>query len=279
MKNPVITIECRDEKGIIAKIATELFHSGLNLVNNQEFVDPISKRFFMRTEIEGGFQADRILQSLRTKLPEGANVQLIKPGPKKIILLVTKESHCLGDLLIRCAHEEINAHIVGVISNHDTLRELVEKFNLPFHHIPHKDLSREEHEAELIKTINAYEADLIVLAKYMRILSAGFTETYKGELINIHHSFLPAFVGAKPYHQAYERGVKIIGATSHFVTAELDQGPIIAQDVMNVEHHHSTKALALAGKDVEKIVLARALSLVLEDRVFINGNKTVIFDG
>jgi len=279
MINPVIKIECDDQKGIIANISTELFQADLNLVNNQEFVDPVSKRFFMRTEIEGEFQPETILKSLEAKLPEGAAVELILPRKKKILLLVTKEAHCLGDLLIRCSHDEMNAEIVAVISNHNSLKDLVDKFNTPFHFASHQDLSREEHEKVISEIIGRYDCDLIVLAKYMRILSEAFTLKYKGKLINIHHSFLPAFVGANPYRQAYERGVKIIGATSHFVTSALDEGPIIAQDVMHVEHHHSAKSLALAGKDIEKAVLARALNLALEDRVFINGNKTVIFDG
>jgi formyltetrahydrofolate deformylase len=193
------------------------------------------------------------------------------------VLLATKESHALGDILIRYMDGDLGADIECVIANHDTLRDLVERFDIPFHHIPAEDMSREDHEAKVMQQIDQYEFDYIVLAKYMRILTPDFVKAYPQKIINIHHSFLPAFIGANPYKQAYERGVKIIGATAHFVTDDLDEGPIIAQDVIPVNHRFSWKDMQRAGRDGEKIVLSRALSLVLQDRVFVNGNKTVIF--
>jgi formyltetrahydrofolate deformylase len=172
---------------------------------------------------------------------------------------------------------DLGADIECVIANHDTLRDLVERFDIPFHYIPAEDMSREDHEDKVMQQIDQYEFDYIVLAKYMRILTPNFVKAYPQQIINIHHSFLPAFIGANPYKQAYERGVKIIGATAHFVTDDLDEGPIIPQDVIPVNHRFSWKDMQRAGRDGEKIVLSRALSLVLQDRVFVNGNKTVIF--
>jgi formyltetrahydrofolate deformylase len=165
-----------------------------------------------------------------------------------------------------------------VIANHATLEPLVRKFDLPFHHLPHGELPREVHEAEVLNMVQRYRPDYVVLAKYMRVLSPKFVGQFPARLVNIHHSFLPAFAGARPYHQAFERGVKVIGATAHFVTDELDAGPIIVQQVVPVDHTHAAEDLVLAGRDVEQMVLARALRLVFEDRVFLCGNRTVIFD-
>jgi formyltetrahydrofolate deformylase len=172
---------------------------------------------------------------------------------------------------------ELPGKIVAIISNHDTLRQLVERFEVPFHFLPHHEKSREAHEQQLVELIDTYAPEAIVLARYMRVLSDRFVDRYSKKLINIHHSFLPAFVGAAPYHQAFERGVKVIGATAHYVTAELDAGPIIAQDVIPVDHTFSAKQMAQAGRDVEKIVLAKAVRLVLEDRVFMHNGRTVVF--
>lgn len=184
----------------------------------------------------------------------------------------------MGDILIRYEDGELDAEIVAVVSNYDLLEPLVEKFGIPFHTVSHVDLSREAHEAKVLeKLAELGEFDYIVLAKYMRILTPTFVEAYEDKIINIHHSFLPAFIGANPYKQAYERGVKIIGATAHFVNNDLDEGPIIAQDVIHVDHAYDWKQLQSLGRDVEKIVLSRALKLALEDRIFVYGNKTVIF--
>jgi formyltetrahydrofolate deformylase len=190
--------------------------------------------------------------------------------------MVTKESHALGDLLIRHKAGELNANILAVIGNHTDLKDLVERFDIPFFLVSAEGLSREDHEKKISQIIDTFSFDYIVLAKYMRILTSSFVRRYSYKLINIHHSFLPAFVGANPYKQAYERGVKIIGATAHFVTDQLDEGPIIAQDVIPVDHRFSWKEMQKAGRDVEKIVLSRAVSLLLDDRVFVYHNKTII---
>lgn len=192
--------------------------------------------------------------------------------------MVTKESHCLGDILIRYEAGELDANIIGVVSNYDLLKPLVEKFDIPYYCVSHEGLDREEHEAKVLECLSQFEdIDYIVLAKYMRILTPNFVNAYQDRIINIHHSFLPSFIGANPYKQAYERGVKIIGATAHFVNNDLDEGPIISQDVINVNHDHSWKDMQRSGRDVEKITLSRALKLALEDRIFVYKNKTVIF--
>ena len=274
----VLLIECKDEKGIVYKVSKILYKNNLNIENNSEFVDTQNNKFFMRTQIEGEFEDSKILDELKKVLPQNSMIKLSKNKKKNIVIMVTKEYHALGDLIIRNEFGDINANIQAVIGNHDNLKPLVEKFNIPFHFIPHDHLPREEHENNIIHILARYNPDFVVLAKYMRILSANFVKQFKNKIINIHHSFLPAFVGAKPYLQAYNRGVKIIGATAHFVNDDLDEGPIIAQDVINIEHSDDANKMATLGKDVEKIVLARALKLVFEDRVFVNNNKTVIFD-
>ena len=191
--------------------------------------------------------------------------------------MATKETHCLGDLLIKNYSKEINANILSVIANYDDLRDLVEKFGIKFHCVEAGDLDRLEHEKKVLEVLKEYDIDYIVLAKYMRILSPNFVNAYKKKIINIHHSFLPAFIGANPYKQAFERGVKIVGATAHFVNNDLDEGPIITQDIIRVNHEMNWKEMRVAGRNVEKNVLASALELVFDDRVFVYNNKTVIF--
>jgi formyltetrahydrofolate deformylase len=274
----LLLIQCPDERGLIYKITGVLYTHGLNILRNSEFVERDGNVFFMRTELAGEVVPEALLAELRAALPAAADIRLTDNRKKNIVLLVTKEHHCLSELLVRHAFGELNANILGVISNHEVLGELTRKFDLPFHYLPHEGRSRETHEAEVLALLADYTPDYVVLAKYMRILSPEFVAPYANRLINIHHSFLPAFVGASPYAQAYARGVKIIGATAHFVNEQLDQGPIIAQSVIPIDHTQSARELTQAGRDVEKIVLARALKLVLEEQVFVHRNKTVIFD-
>ncbi|PHS31503.1 MAG: formyltetrahydrofolate deformylase [Sulfurovum sp.] len=276
-KRARVLIDCEDAKGLVYKISKVFYDRGLNIDNNREFVDKEHGRFFMRTVVSGLFEIEELLESLQSTTPVDAHIRVIEPQDKKIVLMVTKESHALGDILIRHADGELGAQIECVIGNHNTLKALVRRFDIPFFHIPAEEMQREEHERHVMKIINEFEFDYIVLAKYMRILTPLFVKAYPQKIINIHHSFLPAFIGANPYKQAFERGVKIIGATAHFVTDDLDEGPIIAQDVIPVNHRLSWKDMQRAGRDGEKIVLSRALALVLNDRVFVNGNKTVIF--
>ena len=272
-----VLIDCEDAKGLVYKISKVFYDRGLNIDNNREFVDKEHGRFFMRTVVTGIFNAKELQDELKSVVPSDAHIRVIEPKNKKIILMATKESHALGDILIRHADGELDAEIECVIANHDTLETFVRRFDIPFFHVPADGLTREEHESHVMKLVNEFEFDYIVLAKYMRILTPVFVKAYAQKIINIHHSFLPAFIGANPYKQAFERGVKIIGATAHFVTNDLDEGPIIAQDVIPVNHRLSWRDMQRAGRDGEKIVLSRALALVLHDRVFVNGNKTVIF--
>ncbi|NOR55265.1 MAG: formyltetrahydrofolate deformylase, partial [Sulfurovum sp.] len=230
-KRARVLIDCEDAKGLVYKISKVFYDRNLNIDNNREFVDKEHGRFFMRTIVTGLFDIEELLAELKSITPKDAHIRVIEPKDKKIVLLATKESHALGDILIRYADGELGAEIECVIANHDTLRSLVERFDIPFYHIPAEDLSREAHEEKVMECIDAQNFDYIVLAKYMRILTPGFVKAYPQNIINIHHSFLPAFIGANPYKQAFERGVKIIGATAHFVTDDLDEGPIIAQDV------------------------------------------------
>ena len=275
-----VLIDANDEKGLVHKISSVFYQNNLNILSNNEFVDKEQNKFFMRSVVDGDIVLDKLYQSLCDVLPPNANVDVIAPKNKNIVIMATKEMHALGDILIRHEAGELEANILAVISNYRDLESLVDRFNIPFICISHNDLSRDEHEDKILECLSGFEEiDYIVLAKYMRILTPRFVEVYENRIINIHHSFLPAFIGANPYKQAYERGVKIIGATSHFVNNNLDEGPIIAQEVIHVDHAYGWRDMQRSGKDVEKIVLSRALKLALEDRIFVYENKTVIFQG
>jgi formyltetrahydrofolate deformylase len=276
-KRARVLIDCDDAKGLVYKISKVFYERDLNIDTNREFVDKEQNRFFMRTVVSGTFELVELENALKAVAPADAKIRVVIPENKKIVILVTKESHALGDILIRHQDGELGATIECVIGNHETLKGLVERFDIPFYHISAEGLSREAHEEKVMACIEKHSFDYIVLAKYMRILTPTFVKAYPQQIINIHHSFLPAFIGANPYKQAFERGVKIIGATAHYVTDDLDEGPIIAQDVIPVNHRLTWRDMQRAGRDGEKIVLSRALALVLHDRVFVNNNKTVIF--
>lgn len=278
MDSHVLLVECADRPGLVHGITGTLFRAGVNVVGNQEFVDRDRGRFFMRTEFDGPVDEAELLGEIRRQLPEDAMARFSRTEPRRIVVLVSKEHHCLADILVRHEFSDLNARVAAVVGNHGTLGPFVRRFGVPFVHVDHEGRTREEHEAELLAAIEPHRPDHIVLARYMRVLSPAFVARFPARLINIHHSFLPAFVGARPYHQAFERGVKVIGATAHFVSDELDAGPIIVQQVISVDHTHAAEDLAQAGRDVEQMVLARALRLVFEDRVFLSGNRTVIFD-
>ncbi len=277
MREYVLKIDCTDEKGLIYRIADVVFKYQLNVIKNDEYVDKEFGKFFMRAVLSGDMDKKAFLGTLEAMLPDNANIKLDEKRRKNIVLMGTKENHCLGDILLKHDSDELEANILCVISNHDKLRNLSEKFNIPYHFISSEGIKREEHEQKVLEALGSYELDFIVLAKYMRILSPDFVKKYPQKMINIHHSFLPAFIGANPYKQAYERGVKIIGATAHFVNDNLDEGPIISQDVISVNHEMTWQEMRRAGRNVEKVVLSNALDLALEDRIFIYGNKTVIF--
>ncbi len=272
-----VLIDCDDEKGLVYKFSKVFYDRGLNIDSNREFVDKEQCKFFMRTVVTGDFDIKELEEALKSIAPANTHLKVIEPKRKKIVILATKESHALGDILIRHEAGELDADIEAVIANHDVLEPLVRRFDIPFFYVPTEGLSREEHEDNVASLIDEQLFDYIVLAKYMRILTSSFVSRYPQQIVNIHHSFLPAFIGANPYKQAFKRGVKIIGATAHFVTDDLDEGPIIAQDVIPVNHRLEWRDMQRAGRDVEKIVLSRALSYVLNDRVFLHGNKTIVF--
>ena len=273
-----ILIDANDEKGLVHKVSGIFYNYDLNILSNSEFVDKESNKFFMRSVVDGDVNKEDLYKAIQDILPQKASLKIVEPKKKNIIIMVTKEMHALGDILIRHEAGELEANILAVVSNYDKLESLVSKFNIPYITVSHEGLERPEHEKKVIEVIESFgDVDYIVLAKYMRILTPHFVETFEDKIINIHHSFLPAFIGANPYKQAYDRGVKIIGATAHFVNNHLDEGPIIAQEVIHVNHAYSWRDMQRAGRDVEKVVLSRALKLALEDRIFVYANRTVIF--
>ncbi|QLQ11508.1 MAG: formyltetrahydrofolate deformylase [Nocardioidaceae bacterium] len=275
----VLTIDCPDRPGIVHAVSGFLVEAGGNIVQSQQFGDTASERFFMRVhfdcasgaeELRAAFQpvADQFEMSWklwdRSQLP-------------RTIVMVSREGHCLNDLLFRWSIGSLPVDVVAVVSNHRDLEPMVRAHDIPFHHLPVTAQNKPEAEAALLDLVTGLEVDLVVLARYMQILSTELCEQMSGRIINIHHSFLPSFKGAKPYHQAYDRGVKLVGATAHFVTADLDEGPIIEQDVTRVDHSANVEDFVAAGRDVECQVLARAVRWHAESRVFLNGNRTVVF--
>lgn len=273
----VLLVQCLDQKGLVSSITGHLAQMDCNIISNSEFVEKETNTFFMRSEFVGALDTGVLERALRTDLPQGAVIRLVPMRKQRVVLMVTKEAHCLGDLLIRSMYGESPAEVVAVLGNRATLKPLADRFEVPFHLVSHQGISREEHEERLMNIIEPLQPDYVVLAKYMRILSSAFVAQYQHRMINIHHSFLPAFVGANPYRQAFERGVKIIGATAHYVTDSLDEGPIIKQAVIPVTHRDGWRDMARSGHDIEKTVLAEACRLVFEERVFVSGNRTVIF--
>jgi formyltetrahydrofolate deformylase len=263
--------------GIISKISTVLFKNKINIIKLNEYVEPLHNSFFFRAEIEGDTSSIKIKEAIEKELGPKTVIEVSELKKKKVVIMGTSQPHCLGDLLLREKSDSLNIEIQCVIANQKSLQDLTEKFNKPFKFIDHQNISREEHAEQMMIEIDKHNPDYIILAKYMRFLPSNFVDRYKNKIINIHHSFLPAFIGANPYKQAFERGVKIIGATSHFVTIDLDEGPIIEQSILHIDHSYSAKELSNLGRDVEQLVLSKAVKYVSEDRVFVHENKTVVF--
>jgi formyltetrahydrofolate deformylase len=274
--NHVLLIDCADEKGLIAKISNTLFGFELNIVEMKEHVDAQSQTFYMRCKFTGSASISEIKTKLQSVLPKDANIKLNPKTNKDIIIFATKEHHCLTDILTRHYFGELNANIKCVIANHADLEEIVTKFDIPFIHVTHENKTKDEFEKEILTITKKLNPDYLVLAKFLRILSPHFVSQYPNKIVNIHHSFLPAFIGANPYRQAFERGIKIIGATAHFVTDKLDEGPIITQKTNQVDHTFSADDMKRSGKDIERLALSEALDHVFDDRIFVTGNKTVI---
>lgn len=274
----VIVIHCTDEVGLVATISSVLANAGYNIVSMREHVDIEENRFFARLVVNSILNPSEIENELLSVLPEKAFVK-VNPRPEKnIVVLVTKEYHCLSDILTRNHFKTLGANVACVIGNHPDLKNICERFQIPFKLVSHENKSKETFESEIIEIIKPFEPDYLILAKFMRILSPSFISEFPLQIINIHHSFLPAFIGANPYKQAYKRGVKIIGATAHFVTNDLDEGPIISQKITPVNHSFSLKDLVKAGRENETSALAKAMHLAFEDRVFVYANKTVVFE-
>ena len=273
----ILKVSCDDEKGLILRISEIVVKNGLNYLSTNEFVDHENHRFYMRAVLDGELEVKGFVNTLLAFLPRSAQVFCEEVRRKNIVVMATKENHCLGDILIRENSGDLNANVLAVVANHEDLHEFASKFDVPFICVPSDGVGREEHEKMVLNELKKFNFDYLILAKYMRILSRDFVLNYEEKIINIHHSFLPAFIGANPYKQAYERGVKIIGATAHFVTECLDEGPIITQDVVLVNHEMDWQDMRRAGRNIEKVVLTRALDLVFDERVFVYKNKTVIF--
>ncbi len=283
MPSPTATllVSCPDQRGLVAKIASFIYANGGNIIHADQHTDFTAGLFLTRIEWQlEGFNLPRELIGPAFNAiaqPLQANWQLLfSDTVPRIAIWVSRQDHCLFDLILRQKAGELNAEIPLIISNHEELGAIARQFNIDFHHIPIAKDTKAAQEAKQLELLRQYQIDLVILAKYMQILSSEFIAHFP-QVINIHHSFLPAFAGANPYQRAYERGVKIIGATAHYVTADLDEGPIIEQDVVRVSHRDDVTDLIRKGKDLERIVLARAVRLHLQNRVLVYGNRTVVF--
>jgi len=273
----IVTLQCKDQPGIVHAMTTAVLAARGNIIENQQFTDPTTQDFVMRTRFESEIELAKVREILESGLGQFKPKLSLRSvaKQKKALILVTKESHCLRDLLYLQELGELPIEIPAVVSNHSDLKTLVESHGIKF--INQSKLAKADAEAEISKLVTELEIDLVVLARYMQILTREFCEKMSGRIINIHHSFLPGFKGAKPYHQAHARGVKIIGATAHFVTPDLDEGPIIDQDVAHVTHASTPEDLIATGRDIERRFLSRAVRDFAEDRIFIVGDKTVVF--
>ncbi len=273
----IIAIQCTDRLGLVAAISGLLAQKEYNIVSMHEHVDNNANLFFMRLEVDKTVGYEGLEESLKDILPDNSLIKINPVPEKKVIVLVTKEYHCLADILVRNYFKTLGASVQCVIGNHETLQDICNRFDIPFYYVE-AGTDKNAFENAVIGITKNYEFDYLVLAKFMRILSHNFVSQFPMQIINIHHSFLPAFAGASPYRQAYERGVKLIGATAHYVTDELDEGPIIAQQIIPANHSLTVPDMVKAGKEIETAVLAKALKLVFDDRVFVFKNKTVVLE-
>lgn len=280
MARHIMTLTCDDRPGIVAAVSTALLDVNANIVENQQFSDEDTNLFFMRTVFDA---AEDDVQIVLDAIDRSAAVEhqhlAVRPADERCrtLILVSRFDHCLLDLLYRWKSGDLPIDIVGVVSNHEDTRGLVEYYDLPFTHLPVTRETKAAAETELLRIVAAQDVGLVVLARYMQILSDDLCQQLAGRAINIHHSFLPGFKGAKPYHQAHERGVKLIGASAHYVTGDLDEGPIIEQDVVRVTHAETPERLVAIGRDVERRVLSRAVRDHAESRVFLSGRRTIVF--
>ena len=279
----IVNMVCEDRPGIVAAVTEKLFVTGANITETQQFNDQSTGQFFIRmvfTVDNEVVESGAVEQALSEPVEKFAITWTFRPAThkKKVLILVSREDHCLGDLLYRFRIGELAMDVVGIVSNHPKeVLNIATLGDLPYYHFPVTPDTKHQQEAQIKQLVEESGAELVILARYMQILSDDLASYLEGRCINIHHSSLPGFKGARPYHQAFDRGVKLIGATAHFVTADLDEGPIIEQDVEHITHADMPHDLVRKGRDIERRVLARAVGYVLEDRVFVNGSKTVVF--
>lgn len=280
MNTYISLLHCDDRPGIVKALATAVADIGGNILENDQFSDPVTGRFGMRTRFTAD---DRAADDVRQYVSEALAhfrpdvTMRVEEDHRRAIIMVSKYDHCLAELIYRHQQGDLPLDIVAVVANHDDLRSLVEGHGIPFHYVPVTPATKAHAEAILLGLVEELRVDFVILARYMQILSAELVAALPERIVNIHHSFLPGFKGAKPYHQAYERGVKLIGATAHFVTADLDEGPIIEQDVTRVTHARSADDLVAIGRDVERRVLSHAVRLLAQDRVLVAGHRTIVF--
>jgi len=281
----VLTLLCPDRPGIVHAVSGLLVEHHGNILESQQYDDLVEHRFFMRVRfaVDGGPGGEAGLAALRAAFAPvaerfGMTWELwLAASPYRTLILVSKFSHCLNDLLFRWSKESLNIDVVGIVSNHLDCQALAASYDVPYHHVPVTPETKAEAEATMLGLVDSLDVDLVVLARYMQVLSDDTCRALSGKAINIHHSFLPSFKGARPYHQAFDRGVKLVGATAHYVTADLDEGPIIEQDVLRVDHGYDQDQLVAAGRDVEAQVLSRAVRWHAQSRVLLNGDRTVVF--
>jgi formyltetrahydrofolate deformylase len=275
-----LTLSCPERPGIVHAVSSFLFAHGCDIVEHQQFDDPIRGQLFLRTAFVSAedTEADRLAAGFQAVADQFAmSFKISGAQPQRVLVMVSKLGHCLNDLVFRWRAGSLGAELVAVVSNHEDLRPMAEAAGLPFVHVPVTPGTKREAEGRLLELVDEYRADLVVLARYMQVLSDEACAAMHGRAINIHHSFLPGFKGAKPYHQAFDRGVKLVGATAHYVTADLDEGPIIEQEVIRIDHTYDPRALSTVGQDAEALALSRAVRWHSEQRVLLNGNSTVVF--
>ena len=277
---PTLTLSCPERPGIVRAVSSFLFAHGCDIVEHQQFNDAVRGQLFLRTAVAclDDTDATRLAAEFRPVAAEfGMTYQVAGDRPQRLLVMVSRLGHCLDDLLFRWRSGSLGGELVAVVSNHEDLRPMAEAAGLRFHHVPVTAATKRGAEARLLELVDEHRADLVVLARYMQVLSDETCAALHGRAINIHHSFLPGFKGAKPYHQAFDRGVKLVGATAHYVTPDLDEGPIIEQEVIRIDHTHDPRALATVGQDAEALALSRAVRWHCEQRVLLNGHSTVVF--
>ena len=277
----ILTLSCPQRPGIVHAVTSFLFGHGCDIVEHQQFDDPLRGALFLRTEVvkvTGEADAEHLASAFKEVAEEfGMSFTLSDDRPQRVLVMVSRMGHCLNDLIFRWRAGSLNAELVAVVSNHEDLRPMAEAAGLPFYHVPVTPESKPQAEQRMLEIVDQHRAEVVVLARYMQVLSDNLCLKLLGHAINIHHSFLPGFKGAKPYHQAFDRGVKLVGATAHYVTPTLDEGPIIEQEVIRIDHTYDPRALTTVGRDAEALALARAVRWHSERRVLLNERSTVVF--